>query len=99
MQQDSLEDSYSHKKDSEITFLTTLSDSTPKDRHVDVIWYGGKVKENLENKSSPRKRWYWLFGRKKSVTLKLVCKQALYVHLMLANFTVLQVSFLMWNHH
>ena len=55
MQQDSLEDSYCHKKDSEIDILTTLSDSTPKDRHVDIIRHGGKVKENLENKSSPRK--------------------------------------------
>ena len=51
MQQDSLEDSYCHKKD----ILTTLSDSTPKDRHVNVIRHGGKVMENLENKSSPRK--------------------------------------------
>ena len=55
MQQDSLEDSYCHKKDSKIAVLTTLSDSTPKDRHVDIIRLGGKVKENLENKSSPRK--------------------------------------------
>lgn len=54
MQQDSLEDCYCHKKDSDIAILTTLSDSTPKDRHVDIIRHGAKVKENLENKSSPR---------------------------------------------
>ena len=40
---------------SEIDILTTLSDSTPKNRHVDIVRHGGKVKENMENKSSPRK--------------------------------------------
>ena len=55
MQQDSLEGSYCHKKDSEIDILTTLSDSTPKNRHVDIVRHGGKVKEDMENKSSPRK--------------------------------------------